>query len=132
MLNDKCFIFHHQSILVRSSVSNSMEMSMMRKVMMDIAVPQMTGGPLASSVEECVCPPEYSGASCEQCSDGHHREEGNCVSLDARPTEPPPYNPRVRPMRPGQLGQDSPYRQPQPYPTESRGYPDPDDGSMKG
>ena len=105
---------------------------MMRKVMMDIAVPQMTGGPLASSVEECVCPPEYSGASCEQCSGGHHREEGNCVSLDDRTTEPPPYNPRVRPMRPGPMGQDSPYRQPQPYPTESRGYPDPDDGSMKG
>ena len=59
-----------QSILVRSSVSNNMEMSMLRKVMMDIAVPEMTGGPLASSVEECVCPPEYSGASCEECSEG--------------------------------------------------------------
>ena len=45
-----------------------MEMSMMRKVMMDIAVLQMTGGPLASSVEECECPPEYSGTSCEECS----------------------------------------------------------------
>ena len=65
----------HQSILVRSSVSNNMEMSMMRKVMMDIAVPQMTGGPLASSVEECLCPPQYSGASCEECSEGLQRIE---------------------------------------------------------
>ena len=30
-----------QSVLVRSSVSNNMEMSMIRKVMMDIAVPQV-------------------------------------------------------------------------------------------
>ena len=30
-----------QSVLVRSSVSNTMEMSMIRKVMMDIAVPQV-------------------------------------------------------------------------------------------
>ena len=126
-----------QSILVRSSVSNSMEMSMMRKVMMDIAVPQMTGGPLASSVEECVCPPEYSGASCEECSEGHTREEGGtCVSLEERrptETESPPYNPRVRPMRPGRMGPDveqNPYRQP--YPTENRGYPSPDDVAMKG
>ena len=110
-----------------------MEMSMMRKVMMDIAVPQMTGGPLASSVEECVCPPEYSGASCEECSEGHQREEGSCVSLEVRPTEPPPYNPRVRPMRPVDQDRDqSPYRQPQHFPTESRGYPAPDEGSMKG
>ena len=76
-----------------------MEMSMMRKVMMDIAVPQMTGGPLASSVEECVCPPQYSGASCEECSEGHTREEGGtCVSPEDREREPPSYNPRVRPM----------------------------------
>ena len=102
---------------------------MMRKVMMDIAVPQMTGGPLASSVEECVCPPQYSGASCEECSEGHTREEGGtCVSPEDRETEPPPYNPRVRPMRPEM--EPNPYRDP--YPTENRGYPSPEDVSMKG
>ena len=112
-------------------------MSMMRKVMMDIAVPQMTGGPLASSVEQCVCPSEYSGASCEDCSEGHSREEegGACVSPDDRKTlEPPRFNPRVRPMRPSQMPENreqGPFRPPS-YPTENRGHSEPDDGSMKG
>lgn len=99
-----------------------MELSMIRKVMMDIAVPQETGGPLASSVEECACPPEYSGASCQECSDGHMRGEGgDCVAM----TESPPRNPRVRPM-----GQKDQHRQ-QTENTSIKGYPRPQD-TMKG
>ena len=105
-----------QSILVRSSVSNTMEMSMIRKVMMDIAVPQvrgttdkstyhlcalsthylhqMTGGPPAE-VEECLCPPGYRGLACEECAEPHTRQGGACVAPAQSPA-PEPHNPRVR------------------------------------
>ena len=78
-----------------------MKMSMMRKVMMDIAVPQMTGGPLATSVEQCVCPPQFSGLSCQQCAPDHVKQGDQCVPVSdgqASQQEPVPYNPRVIPM----------------------------------
>ena len=52
---------------IRSSVSKEMESSSLFRVSLDIAVDQMTGGPLASDIEECLCPPQYSGLSCEDC-----------------------------------------------------------------
>ncbi len=45
-----------------------------RKAMLDIAVPQMTGGPLVSGAEECRCPPGYAGLSCEACALGYFRD----------------------------------------------------------
>ena len=93
-----------------------MEMSMIRKVMMDIAVPQvrgttdkstyhlcalsthylhqMTGGPPAE-VEECLCPPGYRGLACEECAEPHTRQGGACVAPAQSPA-PEPHNPRVR------------------------------------
>jgi laminin alpha 3/5 len=76
-----------QSILVRATVTASTEESFLRKVMMDIAVAQVTGGPLVAGAEECRCPPGYSGYSCETCALGYYRdtrdrsrgEAGSCV-----------------------------------------------------
>lgn len=42
--------------------------------MLDIGVPQLTGGPLVVGAEECRCPPGYSGLSCESCSLGYYRD----------------------------------------------------------
>ena len=56
-----------QAISVRSSVSREMESSSLFRVSLDIAVNQMTGGPPALDIEECLCPPQYSGLSCEDC-----------------------------------------------------------------
>lgn len=58
-----------------------------RKTMLDIAVPQMTGGPLVQGAEECRCPVGYSGYSCESCALGYYRDwtdrsmggQGRCV-----------------------------------------------------
>ena len=55
--------------------------------MLDIGVPQMTGGPPVSGAEECRCPPGYSGLSCESCALGFYRDwrdtslngRGRCV-----------------------------------------------------
>ena len=90
---------------------------------MDIAVPQMTGGPPALTVEQCQCPPGYQGLSCEQCAEGYQRdhEGGDCdprggdrvMSLNNR------GDPSVRDN--SQRGDDS----------MMKGYPRPSD-SMKG
>ena len=42
-----------KGILVRGTVSKTMQETMLRKVMMDIAVPEPTGGPPATGLEEC-------------------------------------------------------------------------------
>ncbi|XP_041659948.1 laminin subunit alpha-3-like isoform X2 [Cheilinus undulatus] len=45
-----------------------------------------TGGP-GNTVEDCSCPPEYTGDSCEKCSPGYYRDNsgpylGRCVPCD--------------------------------------------------
>ena len=61
-----------KAVLVRATVSKTMQVkaqwggicsslsqeTMLRKVMMDISVPQPTGGPPARGLEECRCPPQ--------------------------------------------------------------------------
>ena len=65
---------------------------MIRKVMMDISVPQMTGGPPASGVEECQCPDGYSGLSCEKCDTGYYRDESDVSSGPLGACKPCPCN----------------------------------------
>ena len=67
------------TILVRASVARNMESAAISRVNMDIAVPQVTGGPPTVGAEECRCPPGYRGFSCEECSVGHYRDGGQCV-----------------------------------------------------
>ena len=56
-----------QGISVRSSVSREMLSSWLWAVTLDVAVKEKNGGPLATDIEECLCPPQYSGTSCEDC-----------------------------------------------------------------
>ena len=76
--------------------------------MMDIAVPQMTGGPAADTVEECLCPPQYQGLSCQDCAEGHQRDpEGQCIGDPS--LEVTTQNPRVRPLDFPSIPTRSPY-----------------------
>ncbi|XP_047486481.1 basement membrane-specific heparan sulfate proteoglycan core protein-like isoform X21 [Penaeus chinensis] len=63
-----------EAILVRATPSNRMRATYLRDVIMDTAVPSNTGQPRAVKVEQCQCPPEYSGLSCEQCRPGYYRD----------------------------------------------------------
>jgi len=66
-----------ETILVRATVARDMDEASIKKVSMDIAVPQMTGGPPASGAEECRCPAGYKGYSCEECSTGYFRDSSD-------------------------------------------------------
>ena len=66
-----------ETILVRATVAKDMDEASIKKVSMDIAVPQMTGGPPAFGAEECRCPAGYKGYSCEECATGFYRESSD-------------------------------------------------------
>ena len=43
--------------------------------MLDYAIPQNTGFPVAGSgFEACQCPAGYAGSSCEECQSGYYRD----------------------------------------------------------
>ncbi|XP_066985998.1 basement membrane-specific heparan sulfate proteoglycan core protein [Macrobrachium rosenbergii] len=63
-----------EAVLVRATVSNRMTSTFLRDVIMDTAVSSQTGQPRAYAVEQCQCPKEYSGLSCEQCKPGYYRD----------------------------------------------------------
>ena len=65
---------------------------MIRKAMMDISVPQNTGGPPANGVEECECPDGYSGLSCETCDSGNYRDDSDLSSGPLGTCQPCPCN----------------------------------------
>ena len=77
-------------VLVRASVARNMESAAISRINMDIAVPQVTGGPPTQGAEECRCPPGYRGFSCEECSVGHYRDSGplgKCVKCPCNDNE---------------------------------------------
>ena len=66
-----------EALLVRATVARDMESTSIKKVAMDIAVPQMTGGPPTTRAEECRCPPGYRGYSCEESATGYYRDSND-------------------------------------------------------
>ena len=69
-----------------------MDEVMIKKAMMDISVPENTGGPPAEGVEECECPDGFEGLSCESCQEGFYRNEDYDDSDSAATCEPCPCN----------------------------------------
>lgn len=63
-----------EAILIRATLSNRMRATYLQNVIMDTAMPSNTGQPRALEVEQCQCPLEYTGLSCEQCKPGHYRD----------------------------------------------------------
>lgn len=53
------------SILIRATLKQYVTRTSISDVSLDTAVPQQTAQQLADNVEVCLCPPGYSGTSCE-------------------------------------------------------------------
>uniref|UniRef100_T1IKD2 Basement membrane-specific heparan sulfate proteoglycan core protein n=1 Tax=Strigamia maritima TaxID=126957 RepID=T1IKD2_STRMM len=68
-----------EAILIRASFNTRMLDSVLGDVSLDSAVPGNTGQGLAVSIEQCSCPPGYTGLSCEECATGYNRDQsGRC------------------------------------------------------
>jgi len=55
------------TFLIRSTFSSEMASSVLKELLLDTAVPRSSSQELAESVEQCTCPPGYTGLSCEVC-----------------------------------------------------------------
>ena len=54
-----------EAILIRATVSIGITSAHLRDVVMDTATQAQTGQSRAFEIEQCSCPPEYQGLSCE-------------------------------------------------------------------
>src|SRR5690606_26546066 len=47
----------------------------LQDIQMDVAIPgsRISDAPKALSVEQCLCPSNYKGTSCEECAEGYYR-----------------------------------------------------------
>ena len=61
---------------MRATIARDMYETFLKKVTIDIAVPQNTGGPPATGAEECHCPAGYKELSCEECATVFYRRPG--------------------------------------------------------
>uniref|UniRef100_A0A3Q1IIW7 Uncharacterized protein n=1 Tax=Anabas testudineus TaxID=64144 RepID=A0A3Q1IIW7_ANATE len=69
-----------QYIIIKASYGTRMQQSRISNITMETAVeadlqegPEVTGG-IARLIESCVCPPGYTGLSCQECAAGYFRQ----------------------------------------------------------
>ncbi|XP_078373536.1 basement membrane-specific heparan sulfate proteoglycan core protein-like [Oculina patagonica] len=62
-----------ESILVRATYSTTTTKASLYSVNLETAIPQETRFGKAKNIEQCACPPEYSGTSCQRCGLGYTR-----------------------------------------------------------
>ncbi|XP_073795137.1 basement membrane-specific heparan sulfate proteoglycan core protein isoform X12 [Danio rerio] len=74
-------------ILIRASYHTEMRSSSISGVHMDVAVPEYTSLAQALEVEQCQCPPGYSGLSCQDCASGYTRTGGGLYLGHCEPCE---------------------------------------------
>jgi laminin alpha 3/5 len=72
-----------EALQIRGSFYTQIIQAQLSDVRMDIATPDGSGE-VASNVEQCYCPPNYKGTSCEECINGYYRSKtgpylGVCV-----------------------------------------------------
>ncbi|KAG8513302.1 Laminin subunit alpha-5 [Galemys pyrenaicus] len=72
-----------EQLHIRALFSQVASAVSLRRVALEVAG-EVGGGPPASSVELCMCPASYRGASCQECAPGHYRDIkglflGRCV-----------------------------------------------------
>ena len=53
------------AILIRATYHTQMAYATLRGLSLDTAVPQNTGQAAATWLEDCTCPPQYTGLSCQ-------------------------------------------------------------------
>ncbi|KAK6179097.1 hypothetical protein SNE40_011531 [Patella caerulea] len=75
-----------QAIHIRASYYTIIDEGRLTDVMLEVAAADGTGE-RANNVEQCQCPPNYQGTSCEECATGHFRSLstpylGICVPCD--------------------------------------------------
>nr|XP_023690745.1 basement membrane-specific heparan sulfate proteoglycan core protein isoform X5 [Paramormyrops kingsleyae] len=65
-----------ESINIRTTYDNRMVSVALRDIVMDTTTVEFSGQGPANDVEQCRCPPGYSGLSCESCASGFERVSG--------------------------------------------------------
>ncbi|XP_043237332.1 basement membrane-specific heparan sulfate proteoglycan core protein-like isoform X3 [Amphibalanus amphitrite] len=61
------------AILVRATFSSGMQSTFISNVVLDTAIRADTQQGIARGIEQCRCPPEYTGLSCQECAPHHYR-----------------------------------------------------------
>jgi len=72
-----------QKLQIRASHDVNIATSYLYGIKMDAAV--KNGDDLIFGLEDCLCPLEYAGPSCQECGPGHTRQkDGSCKKCETR------------------------------------------------